>query len=129
VKPAAPHLQHGAAAEALAAQYLATQGLAPLARNFRCRFGELDLVMTHGRLLVVVEVRSRRRTNVATPGATVNRGKQRRLIGATRFFLLRFRQFATWPVRFDVVEITGELADPRIRWSRSAFTLDDVAAR
>lgn len=127
--PAARHLQHGSAAEALAARYLANQGLSPLASNFRCRFGELDLVMTHGKVLVVVEVRSRRRTNVATPGATVNRGKQRRLIGATRFFLLRFRQYAAWPVRFDVVEITGELADPVIRWSRAAFSLDDVAAR
>lgn len=127
--PDARHLQHGAAAEALAARYLAGQGLAPLARNFRCRFGELDLVMKHGKVLVVVEVRSRRRTNVTTPGATIDRGKQHRLIGATRFFLLRFRQFADWPVRFDVVEITGDLADPVIRWSRAAFSLDDVAAR
>lgn len=127
--PPARHLQHGAAAEALAARYLEEHGLAPLARNFRCRFGELDLVMTHGKVLVVVEVRSRRRTNVATPGATVTRGKQRRLIGATRFFLLRFRQFAAWPVRFDVVEVTGEIADPVVRWSRAAFSLDDVAAR
>jgi len=129
VAPVARHLQHGSAAEALAARYLASQGLSPLASNFRCRFGELDLVMRHGKLLVVVEVRSRRRTNVTTPGATVNRAKQRRLIGATRFFLLRFKQFAAWPVRFDVVEITGELADPVIRWNRAAFSLDDVAAR
>ncbi len=127
--PVARHLQHGSAAEELAARYLASQGLVRLASNFRCRFGELDLVMTHGNVLVVIEVRSRRRTNVATPGATVNRGKQRRLIGATRFFLLRFRQYAAWPVRFDVVEITGELADPVIRWSRAAFSLDDMAAR
>ncbi|MBL8202211.1 MAG: YraN family protein [Chromatiales bacterium] len=127
--PTARHLQHGTAAEALAARYLAGQGLAPLASNFRCRFGELDLVMTERKVLVVIEVRSRRRTNVAMPGATINRGKQRRLIGATRFFLLRFRQFAEWPVRFDVVEITGELTGPVIRWSRAAFSLDDVAAR
>jgi putative endonuclease len=129
VAPVARHLQHGSAAEALAARYLASHGLSPLASNFRCRFGELDLVMTHGKVLVVVEVRSRRRTNVATPGATVDRGKQRRLIGATRFFLLRFRQYAAWPVRFDVVEITGELAEPVIRWSRAAFSVDDVATR
>lgn len=127
--PGARHLQHGSAAEALAAGYLRSQGLIPLARNFRCRFGELDLVMAHRRVLVVVEVRSRRRTNVTTPGATVDRGKQRRLIGSARFFLLRFRQYADWPVRFDVVEVTGEIADPAIRWIRAAFTLDDVAGR
>jgi putative endonuclease len=117
------------AAEALAARYLANQGLLLLTRNFRARVGELDLVMTAQNVLVVVEVRARRKTNVATPAATINRSKQRRLIGATRYFLLRYRQFASWPVRFDVVEITGELADPVIRWSRAAFSLDDVAGR
>jgi putative endonuclease len=129
VAPGARHLQHGSAAEALAARYLAGQGLCTVARNFRCRFGELDLVMTHGKVLAVIEVRSRVSTAVATPGATVNRGKQRRLIGATRFFLLRFRQYSNWPVRFDVVEITGELTNPLIRWHRAAFSVDDVAAR
>jgi len=117
------------AAEALAARYLTDQGLCLLTRNFRARVGELDLVMTEGNILVVVEVRARRKTNVATPGASINRSKQRRLIGATRYFLLRYRQYASRPVRFDVVEITGELEDADIRWSRAAFSLDDVAGR
>ena len=119
------HLEHGRAAEALAARYLADRGLSLLSSNFRARVGELDLVMTDDNVLVVVEVRARRNSNVATPGATVDRGKQRRVISATRYFLLRYRQFAQWPVRFDVVEISGELADPVIRWSRAAFSVDD----
>lgn len=127
--PDARHLQHGLAAEGLAARYLTNQGLCLITRNFRARIGELDLVMTERNVLVIVEVRARRKTNVATPGATINRSKQRRLIGATRYFLLRYQQFASWPVRFDVVEITGELDDPGIRWSRAAFSLDDVAYR
>lgn len=127
--PVASHLLHGQAAEALAARYLTTRGLEPIARNFRCRFGELDLVMLHGKVLVVVEVRSRRRTVVATPAATVGWRKQRRLVGATRFFLLRHRQYGGQPVRFDVVEVIGELEAPTLRWNRGAFTLDDMAAR
>lgn len=127
--PDARHLVHGKDAEALAARYLADRGLALVTANFRARVGELDLVMTERGVLVVVEVRARRRTNVATPAATVGRGKQRRLIRATSYFLLRHRQFAQWPVRFDVVSVTGELADPEIRWSRAAFTVDDVAGR
>lgn len=127
--PGTRHLLHGTAAEALAGRYLAGQGLQLVTANFRARVGELDLVMTERGVLVVVEVRARRRTNVTTPAATVNRGKQQRLIRATQYFLLRHRQFAHWPVRFDVVSITGELEDPEIRWSRAAFTLDDVAAR
>ena len=121
--PVARHLQHGSAAEALAARYLASQGLSPLASNFRCRFGELDLVMTHRHVLVVVEVRSRRRTNVTAPGATVNRGKQRRLIGATRFFLLRFRQFASCPVRFDVKTMRRPSGAQRARPSSAGWSV------
>lgn len=127
--PDAPHLAHGSAAEELAGRYLSGQGLTLVARNFRARVGELDLVMTEGRVLVVVEVRARRLTNVSTPAATVDRHKQRRLIRATQFFLMRHRLFASWPVRFDVVAITGELASAEIAWTRAAFTLDDVASR
>jgi len=129
VAPYARHLEHGVAAEGLAGRYLAGNGLRLVTANFRARVGELDLVMTDRGVLVVVEVRARRRANVATPAATVNRGKQRRLIRTTQYFLLRHRQFARWPVRFDVVSITGELSDPEILWTRGAFTLDDVAAR
>lgn len=125
----APHLQHGHGAETLAAQYLTAQGLRLVARNFRARVGELDLVLTEGHILVIVEVRARRRTNVSTPAGSIYRSKCRRVIGATHYFLLDHRQFAHWPVRFDVVEITGELTHPTIRWSRGAFTVDDVVGR
>ncbi len=125
--PDAPHLAHGRAAEALAARYLADQGLKLLTINFRSRQGELDLVMTERGVLVVVEVRARRRTTYGTPAATIRTAKQRRLIAATRYFLLRHRQFASRPVRFDVVEISGELTDPVVHWIRAAFSLDDVA--
>ncbi len=121
------HLQHGRAAETLAARYLADRGLSLLFRNFRARVGELDLIMTDRNVLVVVEVRARRNSRFTTPGATVDRGKQRRVISATRYFLLRYRQFSSWPVRFDVVEISGELADPVIRWSQAAFSVNDCA--
>ena len=124
----ARHLEHGIAAEALAARYLERQGLRLITSNFRAKGGELDLIMTDRQVLVIVEVRSRSRADFVTPGATITRGKQGRLIRTTRFFLLRYRQFANWPVRFDVVEVTGELAAAEIRWSSAAFTLDDMAA-
>ncbi|MEZ5566257.1 MAG: YraN family protein [Gammaproteobacteria bacterium] len=127
MKPVAAHLRHGKAAEALAARYLGNQGLQLLTANFRARFGELDLVLRDGRILVVVEVRARRDARRIQPAATVDRYKQRRLIGATRYYLLRHRQYAQWPVRFDVLEVLGELAAPEIRWHRAAFSLDDMA--
>lgn len=123
----APHLQRGQAAERLAARYLLARGLRPVAANFRCRRGELDLVMTEGRVLVVVEVRFRLRTNVATPAETINPAKRRRIIRATENFLLRAPAHVGRPVRFDVVAITGEDSERTVRWLRGAFTADDVA--
>jgi putative endonuclease len=124
----AEHLERGRLAEALAAQHLCSQGLALVATNFRARVGELDLVMTEGRVLVVVEVRSRACRSFLSPAESVTRSKQQRIVRATQYFLLRHRQFARWPVRFDVVEVTGGLEQPVLNWIRAAFDCNDMAA-
>lgn len=123
----AGHLERGAAAEALAVRYLHTRGLRLVTANFRGRRGELDLVMTDRSTLVVVEVRFRASSRVASPAETINREKQRRIVRTTRLFLLQAPRFADWPVRFDVVDITGDLSAPRLKWLPGAFTLDDAA--
>lgn len=125
----ARHLEHGKTAEQLAARYLSHQGLELVASNHRARVGELDLVMRDGRILVIVEVRSRTSTRVATPAETIDRRKQRRIVLATQHFILRNRRYSEWPLRFDVVGVTGELDAAQITWIRGAFTLDDMASR
>jgi putative endonuclease len=125
----ASHLEHGRNAEQLAARYLAQQGLSLVASNHRARVGELDLVMREGRVLVIVEVRARHSARKATPEETIDRHKQRRIILATQHFILCNRQYRDWPLRFDVVGITGALEAPRISWIRAAFRLDDMASR
>ena len=130
----ASHLQRGQRAEQIAGRYLADRGLRPLATNFRCRWGELDLVMADGDCVVVVEVRCRVRPGLATPVETIGPAKCRRIIQATRVFLGRYPSLAERPVRFDVVGILGDpgrdgddAENPRVDWIRGAFTLDDVA--
>ncbi len=123
------HLEHGRTAEQLAARYLRDQGLVLVASNHRARVGELDLVMRDGQTLVIVEVRSRSSTRVATPAETIDRYKQRRIVLATQHFILRNRHYSEWPLRFDVVGITGQLDAAQITWIRDAFTLDDMARR
>lgn len=123
----AAHLERGRNAERLAAEFLAAQGLRPVAANFRTALGELDLVMRHGECLVIVEVRFRRSAAILHPAASVNRQKQRRIIQATRIFLKSHPAHAGRPVRFDVVAIVGPAESPSIRWLAGAFTLDDVA--
>lgn len=125
----ARHLEHGRDAEQLAARYLARQGLSLVASNHRARVGELDLVMREGRTLVIVEVRARHSAQMATPAQTIDRHKQRRIIRATQHFILCNRQYRDWPLRFDVVGITGALDAPQISWLRAAFSLDDMASR
>lgn len=111
----------GAAAEERAWQYLQAQGCCLLARNLRCRAGEVDLIVWDGRCLVFVEVRWRRDSRALHGGAlaSVDWRKQQRLQRTAQFFLSRrFRgRQALPPCRFDVVAIDDE----RIHWVRAAF--------
>lgn len=106
----------GRAGETLALRFLRARGLDLVERNYRCRGGEIDLVMRDGRQWVFVEVRYRRGDRFGAAQHTVDARKQRRLRIAASHFLLRH---ADAPARFDVVGITGD--PPRISWITNAF--------
>jgi putative endonuclease len=112
----------GRAAETLAARYLAARGLKLLARNVRCRAGELDLVCGDGRFLVVVEVRQRSRRDFGGALGSITAHKRRKITRATRFLLYALPRWRAYPVRFDVIAIEG-LPDGEhtIEWIRDAF--------
>ncbi len=104
----------GAAAEALAARFLAAQGLRILERNYRCRGGEIDLVCHDGATLVFVEVRLRTNRSFGGAAASITPAKQRRIALAANHYL------AGKPIpacRFDAVLLDGESID----WIRNAF--------
>jgi len=120
--PSESRLQRGTAAEALAAQYLQSRGLDVLARNLRCRGGELDLVCLDGGVLAIVEVRQRIRGDFGGALASVDARKQRKLIRATRYFWLRQPAWRAYPLRFDVVGIEGQPSGTHhIHWLKDAF--------
>ena len=108
----------GGAAEAAAAQFLARQGLTLTCSNYRCRMGEIDLVLRDGPTIVFVEVRLR--TNPAFGGAAESIGprKRARIIAAARHYLSARQDL---PCRFDVV-LLDRLEPPRIEWIRDAFS-------
>ncbi len=116
------HLARGAASEQLAAEYLQAQGLKVLARNLRCRAGELDLVCLDHSVLAIVEVRQRSRGDFGGALASVTAFKQRKFIRATRFFWQRTPAWRAYPMRFDVVGVQG-LPDGthHIHWIKDAF--------
>ncbi len=113
---AATRRDSGQAAEAAAERWLQGHGLRPVARNHRCRRGEIDLVMREGDTLVFVEVRLRRHAGFGGALASVDRRKQQRLLAAAQDYLQRH----PWsgPCRFDVLGLDGR-GEPQ--WVRDAF--------
>lgn len=113
---------NGGAAEALAAEYLSARGLEVLARNVRCKGGELDLLCRDGEVLVVVEVRQRSGYDYGGALASVTWRKRRKIIRATRFLLKTAPQWRNHLLRFDVIGLHG-LPDraPLIEWVKDAF--------
>ena len=113
----------GNEAERASERLLISAGLRLLARNYRCKQGELDLVMRDVDTVVFVEVRYRRRNQWGDAVETVDWRKQKRLIAAAHHYLLTHPHLANQPCRFDVVAATGDPADPTsYRWIREAFT-------
>ena len=112
----------GAGAERAAERFLRRQGLTRLARNFRSRLGEIDLIMRDGRCLVFVEVRFRARSAFVRAGESVDRHKQRKLIRTAALFLRQRPQYADNVMRFDVVAIDADTAGKeKIEWIKDAF--------
>lgn len=113
----------GRAGEQRALQYLRQHGLFLLFRNFRCRGGEIDIVMLDSQQLVFVEVRSRGRRSFAPAAQTVDARKQRKLIRTAAMFVARHSRHAQRTMRFDVIGIDGP-TETDITWLRDAFRLD-----
>ncbi len=113
----------GRRGEQLAAEHLEAQGLAVLARNWRCGEGELDIVATDGRSTVVFcEVKTRSGTGFGAPIEAVTRGKRRRL-RRLAFLWLSSVKPCGWPIsRFDVIGILlRDGAAPQIEHVVEAF--------
>jgi putative endonuclease len=107
----------GEDAEARAAEALAGRGLRLRARNFRCRGGEIDLVMEDGDTLVFVEVRLRSSPRFGSAVETVDARKRARLLRCAEAWLQRHGADRARPCRFDVVSLDGG----GLAWHRDAF--------
>ena len=115
-------IERGAAAEAAAADFLQGQGLSVLARNLRCRAGELDLVCLHEDVIVIVEVRHRTTSAFGGALASVTWRKQRKLIRATEFLRLCNPAWRARALRFDVIAVQGRPDGTHdLLWVRDAF--------
>ena len=115
--------RRGAWGEDLAAEYLTRKGFRIAARNWRCRFGELDIVAAGDGFLCFVEVKLRRSNQFGTGAECVTWRKQEKLRVAAEFYLQK-RPTALQP-RFDVIEVLAPSGFatkiPKIRHIEGAF--------
>jgi putative endonuclease len=114
--------ESGQAAERIAADFLAAQGLEILFRNYRRRAGELDLVARTRDVLVIAEVRTRANDAYGGAAASVDGRKQHRIIRAATQLLQQRDDLARLPMRFDVIVVSGvDTESPKVEWIQHAF--------
>ena len=110
------HLKQGEKAENQAQEFLIAQGLKPVCQNYRCKLGEIDLIMEDGNTLVIVEVRYRKSDKFGSALESVTLRKQSRIIATTKYYLMVNN--IDQPVRFDVIGISNKQT---LNWVNNAF--------
>ncbi len=105
----------GEKGEDAACRFLKTRGYQIVARNWRARVGEIDIIARDGDVLVFVEVKARSGDGFGGPEAAVHPGKQRRLIRTAMAFMASTQ--CDLPMRFDVVA----MLPGKVRLLRDAF--------
>ncbi len=108
----------GRRGEEIAARFLQSQGCEILERNFRSKYGEIDILARDGAYLIVVEVKSRSGTKMGRPAEAVDYRKQQKIQKTFQYYRMRHQVSEFSPVRFDVIEIF----DARnCNWIKNAF--------
>jgi putative endonuclease len=110
----------GKAGEEVAVQYLCQHGYRIVERNYRCRFGEIDLIARDGATLAFIEVKTRRSHQYGPPAEAVTREKQRHLINASLVYLMQQKKVDEL-CRFDVVTVEMDAQQPRVELIKNAF--------
>ena len=111
--------QLGERAEQFALNYLQSKNLKLIERNFRCKHGEIDLIMQDKNSLVFIEVRYRKHLQFGDGAESINYRKQQKILKTAEFFLQRHVNYNQYPCRIDVVSIGPGNTD--IDWIPNAF--------
>ena len=116
------NIRKGLRYEDRARAYLEKQGLRLLQSNFRCRLGEIDLIMRDGDTICFIEVRFRASTDFGGASASITMAKQRKIVRAARYYLSTHGELMRQALRFDALLIQ-QMANRHIdiNWIRNAF--------
>ena len=112
----------GREGEKIAEVFLKKQGYRLVERNYRCRGGEVDLIVLDRRIIVFVEVKTRTDHGFGSPLEAVEPRKQRRMILAAQLFLHQ-KKLHERDARFDVVGISWPGTEPLVEHIQNAFVI------
>jgi putative endonuclease len=112
--------QIGQQKEQQACDYLVAQGLQLIMQNYRCKPGEIDLIMMDRGVLVFIEVRHRKQNDYGNGSESITRSKQLKIISAARHYLQAYELDNKYPCRFDAV-ITNQDTEEQFLWIKDAF--------
>ena len=110
--------QRGRDGETVAAAFLEKNGVRILYCNFRSPFGEIDIIGKDGKYIIVVEVKRRLHNRLGTPAEAVRYPKQHKICKTFDYFRMQYRIDSFCSVRFDVVEVDGQM---ECHWIKNAF--------
>ena len=115
-----PTQQYGKESETLAVRYLEKQGYRIIERNYRTRYGEIDIIAKDGDTLVFVEVKARSTGKFGDPKWAITWKKKKKISMVALYWLKRTRQVGK-KARFDVVSIRSDAEDSGIELVKNAF--------
>lgn len=124
IRRGASSIDRGFNVEKLALAWLCERGLTLVEQNYRCKMGEIDIIMHDIDQLVFVEVRFRKQIKFGSAAESVNVKKQNKLIKAAASFLATHPRYTHLPCRFDVLAANPGQQRDKLSWLwiKDAFT-------
>ena len=106
-KSYANYRKRGTYYEQVSIGWLEERGYRIIDKNFRCKFGEIDLIAMDGDVLVFIEVKYRATSKVGAPWEAVGLAKQHRICQCAKWYIMSKHRLLSSPMRFDVISICG----------------------
>ena len=97
--------------------YLIKQQLKPIAHNYSCPYGEIDLIMLDNNTLAFIEIKFRSHHHYGGAIASLSRSKQTKMIRTAQYFMMQHSHYHKLPIRFDFVACDRH----SLHWIKAAF--------
>lgn len=110
----------GQRGERHAAKYLKQKGYKVVTANYRCKYGEIDIIAKDADILIFIEVKTRTNTNFGGPAAAVDYRKQQQISKVAHHYLVTYHHNDDVDVRFDVICILS----PKDRTTKIEHIID-----